>query len=74
MGSSVWLSRVINWLLGVFEESTKTTIVSEKMKNHDEEEDQVHTWEVKEKKKKNFHEKEQRKTGQDQSGLKYNAL
>ena len=64
MGSFAWLSMVINWLLGVFEESTKTTIMSEEMKNHDEEEDWVHTWEVKKKKKRvNFHEKEQSKGG-----------
>ena len=44
------------------------------MKNHDEEEVRVHTWEVNKKKKnKNFHEKEQSKGGRDQSGLKYNA-
>ena len=46
MGSSAWLSMVINWFLGVFEESTKTTIMSEETKNHDEEEDWVHTWKV----------------------------
>ena len=53
MGSSAWLSMVINWFLGVFEESTKTTIMSEEMKNHDEKEDRVHTWKVNKKKKKN---------------------
>jgi hypothetical protein len=58
--------------LGVFEELTKTTIVSEEMKNHNKEEDRVHTSEVN-KKKKNFHEKGAKQRGQDQSGLKYNA-
>ena len=64
MGSFAWLSMVINWFLGVFEESTKTTIMSEETKNHDEKEDWVHTWGVnKEKKRVNFHEKEQSKGG-----------
>ena len=52
MGSSAWLSMVMNWFLGVFEESTKTIIMSEETKNHDEEEDWVHTWKVNNKKKK----------------------
>ena len=52
MGSSAWLSMVMNWFLGVFEESTKTTIMSEETKNHNEEEDWVHTWKVNKKKKK----------------------
>ena len=76
MGSSAWLSIVMNWFLGVFEESTKTTIMSEESKNHDEEEDWLHTWKVnnrkkkmsKKKKKVNFHEKKRAKQrGQDQN-------
>ena len=71
MGSSAWLSMVMNWFLGVFEESTKTTIMSEETKNHDEEEDWLHTWKVnnnnnkKKKKKKGwtFMKKEQSKGG-----------
>ena len=72
MGSSAWLSMVMNWFLGVFEELTKTTIMSEETKNHDEEEDWVHTWKVNNKKKKwvkkkkkkvNFHEKKSKAKG-----------
>ena len=65
MGSSAWLSMVMNWFLGVFEESTKTTITSEETKNHDEEEDWVHTWKVNNKKKKKWvkKKKEQSKGG-----------
>ena len=68
MGSSAWLNMVINLFLRVFEESTKTTIMSEKMKNHDEEEDQVHTLEVnKKKKKKELSRKRAKQRGQEQS-------
>ena len=50
--------------------------MSEETKNHDEEEDRVHTWEVNKKKKKRESElswKGAKQRGQDQSGLKYNA-
>ena len=68
MGSSAWLSMVMNWFLGVFEESTKTTIMSEKTKNHDEEEDRVHTWKVNNKKEKMSKKKKRAKQrGQDQN-------